>query len=131
VLFEHSPRLETGRIRQLRGGSDLAIAVCGVPTFMAIDAAERLLRSGISVDLLEVSTLKPIDAAALAASARKTGRVLTVEEHTLCGRLAGAVAEVLCRLAPVRIDSIGVEDKSPESGKSTSSVPFGKPSRSS
>jgi len=116
VLFGDSPRLEIGRVRKLRDGSDVTVAVCGVPTFMAIEAAERLLESGISVDLLEVSTLKPIDAAALTASARKTGRVLTVEEHTICGGLGGAVAEVLGRVAPVRMDSIGVADKFPESG---------------
>ncbi|MEK7408289.1 MAG: transketolase C-terminal domain-containing protein [Acidobacteriota bacterium] len=116
VLFEDSPPLQVGRIRKLRDGSDLTIAVCGVPTFMAIDAAGRLVQSGISVDLLEVSTVKPIDAGALTDSARKTGRVLTVEEHTIYGGLAGAVAEVLGRFAPVPMDSIGVEDKFPESG---------------
>ncbi len=116
MLFEDSPPLEGGRIRQLCDGSDLTIAVCGVPTFMATDAAERLAQSGISVDLIEVSTLKPIDAGALTDSARKTGRVLTVEEHTICGGLAGAVAEVPGQFAPVTMDSIGVEDKFPESG---------------
>jgi len=117
VLFEGAPRLEIGVIRKLRDGNDLTIAVCGVPTFMAIEAAERLAASGISVDLLEVSTLKPMDAPTLVASARKTGRVLTVEEHTVCGGLAGAVAEVLARHAPVRMDSIGLEDKFAESGE--------------
>jgi transketolase len=117
VLFEGSPRLQIGKIRKLRDGSDLTIAVCGVPTFMAIEAAERLSASGASVDLLEVSTLKPMDAPALIASARKTGRVLTVEEHSVCGGLGGAVAEVLARHAPVRMDFIGLEDKFAESGE--------------
>ncbi|HOK44419.1 MAG TPA: transketolase C-terminal domain-containing protein [Bryobacteraceae bacterium] len=116
VLFEGSPPLEIGKIRKLRDGSDLTIAVCGVPTFMAIEAADRLAASGISVDLLEVSTLKPIDAEALARSAAKTRRVLTVEEHSIHGGLAGAVAETLGRLAPARMDFIGIEDTFPESG---------------
>lgn len=116
VLFEGCAPLEIGKIRRLRDGDNLTIAVCGVPTSMAIEASERLAGSGISVDLLEISTLKPIDSGALAASVRKTGRILTVEEHSIHGGLAGSVAEVLGRLAPAPMDAIGVEDRFPESG---------------
>jgi transketolase len=116
VLFANEPPLEIGKVRKLRDGSDITIAVCGVPTFMAMEAATQLAAGGISVDLLEVSTLKPIDAAALVASVRKTGRVLTVEEHTIIGGLGGAVAETLGRLAPTLIDTIGIEDRFSESG---------------
>ena len=117
MLFEDAPPLEIGHIRKLRDGGDLTIAVCGVPTFMAIEAAERLAAEGIAVDLLEVSTIKPLDEEALAASARKTGRVLTVEEHSVRGGLGSAVAEVLARLAPARMEFIGVEDSFAESGE--------------
>jgi transketolase len=117
VLFDQKPPLEIGRIRKLRDGNDLTIAVCGVPTFMAIEAAERLARGGISIDLLEVSTVKPIDAEVLAASARKTGRILTVEEHSICGGFGSAVAETLSRLAPVAIRCIGIADTFGESGE--------------
>ncbi len=116
VLFEGAPPLELGRIRKLRDGCDLTLAVCGIPTFMAVEAAARLEGEGISVDLLEVSTLKPLDEEALAASARKTGKVLTVEEHTVLGGLGGAVAEVLGRLAPAKLDYIGLPDCFAESG---------------
>jgi transketolase len=68
------------------------------------------------VDLLEVSTIKPIDIEALAVSARKTGKVLTVEEHTIHGGLGSAVAEVLSQRAPARMGMIGIEDKFTESG---------------
>ena len=68
------------------------------------------------MDLLEVSTIKPIDAEALVISARKTGRVLTVEEHTIHGGLGSAVAEVLSQHAPARMSMIGIEDKFTESG---------------
>jgi transketolase len=116
VLFEGCPPLEIGRIRKIRDGSDLTIAVCGVPTFMAMEAAGRLAESGISVDLLEVSTLKPLDAGELARSVGRTRCVLTVEEHSIHGGLAGAVAEVIGRLFPAAMDSIGIEDTFAESG---------------
>jgi transketolase len=116
VLFEGRAPLEIGRIRKLRDGADLTIAVCGVPTYMAIEAAGRLAAAGISVDLLEVSTVKPVDEAALLESARKTGKVLTVEEHTVVGGLGGAVAEILGRRAPTKMDFVGVADCFAESG---------------
>ncbi len=116
VLFEGAPPLEIGKIRKLRGGDDLTIGVCGVPTFMALEACETLARDGIMADLLEISTIKPMDGATLAASVRKTGRILTVEEHTIRGGLGGAVAEALGRLAPARMRFIGIEDRFPESG---------------
>jgi transketolase len=83
---------------------------------MAIEAAERLDAAGISVDLLEISTVKPVDEAALLESVRKTGKILTVEEHTVLGGLGGAVAEILGRRAPARMDFIGVPDCFAESG---------------
>ena len=83
---------------------------------MAIEAADRLAARGIAVDLLEVSTLKPIDAAALAASSRKTGRVLTVEEHTTIGGLGSAVAESLAQSSPAALRMIGIQDTFTESG---------------
>ena len=116
VLFEDEAPLEIGKIRKLTDGSDITIGVCGVPTFMAIEAAEKLTHKGISVDLLEISTLKPIDTEALIASASKTGKVLTVEEHSIVGGLGSAVAEVLARDCPVKMDFVGIEDTFAESG---------------
>jgi transketolase len=116
VLFAGAPPLEIGKIRKLRDGGDLTIAACGVPTSMAIEAAGRLAMRGVSVDLLEVSTIKPIDVRTLADSARKTGRVLTVEEHTVHGGLGGAVAEVVGRHAPARMRFVGIQDTFAESG---------------
>ena len=116
VLFENAPPFALGKARKLRDGTDVTIAVCGVPVFMAMEAADRLAADGIGVDLLEVATVKPIDGEALAASAAKTGRVLTVEEHTVQGGFGSAVAEVLARHAPARMDFVGVEDRFAESG---------------
>jgi transketolase len=116
VLFADAPPLEIGKIRKLKDGNNLTIAVCGVPTSMAIEAADRLAQRGVSVDLLEVASIKPIDAEALVVSARKTGKVLTVEEHTIHGGLGSAVAEVLSQRAPARMSMIGIQDKFTESG---------------
>ncbi|HVM59836.1 MAG TPA: transketolase C-terminal domain-containing protein [Verrucomicrobiae bacterium] len=116
VLFADAPALEIGVARKLRDGGDLTIAVCGVPTSMAIEAADRLARRGVSADLLEISTIKPIDAETLAISARKTGKVVTVEEHNIHGGLGSAVAEVLSQRAPARMSMIGIEDRFTESG---------------
>jgi transketolase len=116
VLFAGAPPLEIGKVRKLNDGGDLTIAVCGVPTSMAIEAASRLARRGVSVDLLEVATIKPIDAEALLTSSRKTGKVLTVEEHTIHGGLGSAVAEILSQRAPAKMGLIGIQDTFTESG---------------
>lgn len=116
VLFENDEPIRIGDIRRLRQGSDITIGVCGVPVSMAMKASEILEKENISVDLLEISTLKPIDIEALTASVSKTGKMLTVEEHTVIGGLGSAVAEVLSKYHPVRIDYIGVEDTFTESG---------------
>jgi transketolase len=116
VLFAGQAPLQLGKIRKLREGTDLTIAVCGVPTSMAIEAASRLAPRGISVDLLEISTIKPMDVECLVASARKTGKVLTVEEHTTQGGLGSAVAETLAQHAPTLVRMIGIQDRFTESG---------------
>lgn len=116
VLFASAPSLEIGKIRKLREGDDLTIAVSGVPTSMAIEAADRLARRGVAVDLLEIASIKPMDVRTLVDSARKTGRVLTVEEHTVRGGLGGAVAEVLGQHAPARMRLVGIQDTFTESG---------------
>ena len=117
ILFEDAEPFQIGKARKLRDGKDLTIAACGVPVVMAMEAAERLAKDGISVDLLAVATVKPIDAPALAASASKTGAVLSVEEHNVVGGFGGAVAEALAKHAPTRMDFIGVQDRFTESGR--------------
>jgi transketolase len=119
VIFSDMPPLEIGKIRKIKEGTDLTIAVCGVPASMAINAADNLIKEGISVDLIEISTLKPIDSETLVASAKKTGRILTVEEHTIFGGLGSAVAETLSKYYPVKIDMIGIQDRFAESGDYT------------
>jgi transketolase len=83
---------------------------------MVIEASESLAAQGVEVDLLEVSTLKPLDVRALVASASKTGRVLTVEEHNRFGGLSEAVAMALAQHRPTRMDYVAIEDVFAESG---------------
>lgn len=116
VLFEDAAPFQFGKIRKLRDGCDLTIVASGVPTFMAIQAAERLACSGIEVDLLELSTIKPLDSEALVESASRTRRVLTIEEHTVRGGVGSAIAETLSALCPVKVDMLGIEDRFGESG---------------
>jgi transketolase len=116
VLFEGAEPFQIGKARKLRDGKDLTIAACGIPVLMAMEAAERLAKIGIGVDLLAVATVKPIDEKTLAASAAKTGAVLAVEEHNIVGGFGGAVAEALAKHAPAKMDFLGVQDRFTESG---------------
>ena len=116
ALFENQPPMEISKNRKLRDGSNVTMAVCGIPTFMAIEAAEKLERLGVSVDLLQVSTLKPLDIDSLTASVSKTGKILTIEEHSVLGGLGGAIAEALGKHCPAKMDFIGLEDVFAESG---------------
>jgi transketolase len=104
------PGFEIGKARKLRDGFHVTIAVCGGATAIAVEAAARLAGEGVSVELLEIPTIKPIDTDTLIRSARKTRAVLTVEEHSVYGGLGSAVAETLCRFFPTGMEMIGAED---------------------
>ena len=107
---EAPPEFRIGKARKLRDGFHLTIAVCGAATAIAVEAAKRLAQEGISAELLEIPTIKPIDTDALARSARKTCSVLTVEDHSVHGGLGSAVAETLCRFFPTGMQMIAAED---------------------
>lgn len=99
-----------GRGQILREGSDVTLCATGVMTGMALEAADLLLTEGISARVVNMATIKPIDAALLADCARKTGAIVTCEEHTVLGGLGGAVAEAVCESCPVPVLRVGVED---------------------
>lgn len=118
ALFASAGDAEAGRTRHLHTGDALTVVVCGIPTYLALAAVAQLAAGGLMADLFAVSTLKPFDggSGAIAASARRTGRVLTVEEHSVIGGLGGAVAEYLARHAPAAMEFVGVQDCFTESG---------------
>ena len=106
----------------LRAGTDLTVCVSGLLTRDALDAAEELAAEGISCEVLNVHTIKPIDREAVVASARKTGAVLTAENHNVVGGLHAAVLEALAR-ERIPVSAVGVEDRFGEVGK----LPYLKP----
>lgn len=105
-----------GKGEVLREGKDVTIFVTGLPVKSTLEAAERLSEDGLSVEVINLSTIKPIDTALILESASKTGKVITIEEHNILGGLGSAVAEVLSEELPVPVKRIGVNDQFGRSG---------------
>ena len=95
----------------------MTIVACGVEVARALDAAQILAERGISSRVVDMATIKPIDANLLAQSAQRTGCVVTAEDHNIHGGLGGAVAEALATTEPCPIEFIGVRDCFGESGE--------------
>ncbi len=118
VLHEESTfRFEPGRAVTLREGSDVTVIACGIMVTAALEAADQLADEGISVRVLDVHTIKPLDVQAVVEAAQVTGAVVTAEEHSIIGGLGGAVAEALAENHPVPMRRVGVRDTFGESGK--------------
>ena len=115
-LFGDEYKIEIGKGVRLREGKDVTIAATGLMVHEAIIAAEELANTGIEAEILNIHTVKPLDTELLAASARKTGAVVTAEEHSVIGGLGGAVCEALCGICPVPVLRVGVEDQFGASG---------------
>ena len=109
-------RFEIGKGITLREGKDLTIVATGLEVQSALEAAEKRAADGVSAEVINIHTIKPLDEELILASAKKTGRVVTVEEHSVIGGLGGAVCEVLSAKAPVPVLRIGVKDVFGESG---------------
>lgn len=109
-------KFEMGKGIVMREGTDVTIVACGLMVSEALDAAEALASEGISAEVINMHTVKPIDADLIVRSATKTGHVVTVEEHSVIGGLGSAVADVLCEQAPTPLVKIGVQDVFGESG---------------
>lgn len=112
----HVPPFELGKAQVLRPGKDISIMATGPQVVFALEAAEKLKAEGIDAEVLNLHTLQPIDDEAIAASAAKTKRVVTVEDHNVNGGLGSAVAEVLSERQPTPLRRIGVRQFG-ESGK--------------
>lgn len=109
---------EFGRIRVLADhGADAALFVCGAPVLRALAAAKALAEDGIRVKVVEVHTLKPLDAEGIAAVLAECGVAVTVEDHMITGGLGSAIAEVIAERQPARLTRVGLADSFPESGE--------------
>ena len=109
-------RFEIGKGITLREGKDVTIVATGLEVQSALEAAQKLAADGIDAEVINIHTIKPLDEELILASAKKTGRVVTAEEHSVIGGLGGAVCEVLSAKAPVPVLRIGVNDVFGESG---------------
>ena len=109
-------RFEIGKGVTLKDGKDLTIIATGLCVSSALEAAEKLEADGISTRVINIHTIKPLDEELVVKAARETGRIVTVEEHSIIGGLGGAVCEVLSEKAPVPVKRIGVNDVFGESG---------------
>lgn len=116
VLFGDDYKFEIGKGVVLKEGTDVTLVGTGIMVSKAVEAAELLAAEGISAAVVNISTIKPIDAELIVAQAQKTGAVVTCEEHNIYGGLGSAVAEVLVENCPVPMARVGVEDKFGESG---------------
>ena len=109
-------KFEIGKGYVVKEGTDVTIIATGLEVSAAIDAAELLAKDGISAEIVNIHTIKPIDKELVIKEAEKTGKVVTVEEHSVIGGLGSAVCEVLSENHPLSVKRIGVYDRFGESG---------------
>jgi len=110
-IYENDPDFEIGKSTLIQSGSDITIISTGSIISNVIEAANRLRDEGITVDIINMTSLKPLDEEAIIRSAKRTGRVVTVEEHQIIGGLGSAVSEVLCSNGvSVAFERIGFND---------------------
>ena len=117
-LHDGQADVRIGRAIALREGSDATIVVAGTLLGAALAAAEVLAAQGLSVGVLEAVSVKPLDEAAIARAARTSGRLVTLEEHTVVGGLGDAVCAAVCAHAPVPVLRLGLQDEFGQSARS-------------
>lgn len=116
VLFDDGYRFEFGKALVLRPGRDVTVLACGFMVHKALEAAEELAAEGIEAEVIDLHTIKPLDAEGILASASRTGRVVTCEEHSIVGGMGGAVAELLGEEMPLPMRRVGIRDSFGTSG---------------
>ena len=109
-------KFELGKGVLLREGSDVTIIASGITVASALEAAQMLEADGISAEVINIHTIKPLDEELVVASAKKTGKVVTAEEHSVIGGLGSAVCDCLCAQCPTPVLKIGMQDVFGESG---------------
>ena len=114
---EATYKFEIGKGVQLKDGTDVSIIANGLMVPEALEAAKILAEEGINARVINIHTIKPIDADIIIKAAKETGAIVTAEEHSVIGGLGSAVAEVLAENAPAPLIRVGIQDKFGKSGK--------------
>ncbi len=117
VIKDADCTFQIGKADVIREGTDVSIIACGQMVQTSIEAAELLEKEGISAEIINMATIKPLDTEAIIATAKKTGAVVTAEEHSIIGGLGSAVAECLSENCPVPLGRVGTKDTFGESGE--------------
>lgn len=115
-------KFEIGKGTVVREGSDVTIVATGICVGSALEAAKMLEAEGVSAEVINICTIKPLDEEIIINSAKKTGRVVTAEEHSVIGGLGSAVCDALCKSYPVPVMKIGMQDVFGESGSAAALV---------
>ncbi|MCR4740502.1 MAG: transketolase family protein [Lachnospiraceae bacterium] len=119
---EASYKFEMGKGIVLKEGKDLTIIATGLTVPESLEAAKMLANDGIDAEVINIHTIKPIDEELILASAKKTGKVVTAEEHSVIGGLGSAVCDVLSEKLPTRVKKIGMQDVFGESGSAAALI---------
>ena len=115
-------KFEIGKGTVVREGTDVTIVATGICVDSALGAAEKLAAEGISAEVINICTIKPLDEDIIIKSAKKTGKVVTAEEHSVMGGLGSAVCDALCKSYPTPVYKIGMQDCFGESGSAAALV---------
>ncbi len=116
VLFDDNYDFQIGIANTLREGKDVTIAATGLMVAEALKAAEELEKEGISVRVINVGTIKPLDGETILKAAQETKFIVTAEEHSVIGGLGSAVSEFLSEVHPTKVKKVGIYDKFGQSG---------------
>lgn len=115
-------KFEIGKGTVVREGTDVTIVATGICVDSALGAAEKLAAEGISAEVINICTIKPLDEDIIIKSAKKTGKIVTAEEHSVIGGLGSAVCDALCKSYPTPVYKIGMQDCFGESGSAAALV---------
>jgi transketolase len=115
-IFTTNRPFEIGKAQQFSIGKDISIFACGHMVWNAIQAGAQLEEKGISVEVINIHTIKPLDETAVIASLQKTRCAVTAEEHNIIGGLGDSIAQVAAKHCPVPIEYVGTKDTFGESG---------------
>ena len=116
-IYDENNKFEFGKGIELKEGKDVTIIATGIMVSVALEASEKLKNKGISTRVIDIHTIKPLDAEIIIKAAQETRGIVVAEEHNIIGGLGGAVAEVISENCPTKVLRVGVEDVFGQSGK--------------